>query len=305
MTTQFSITEVTNKMTPIKQFPFTPILGWSASRYDTFKTCRRRYYYTYYAKFDPEHSAEKINRLKQMTSIPLEIGNIVHDIIKVLLERLQKTEQQIDAARFYDYARKITGQYCQKTFSEIYYKEIDRLDIDDIYENIRLSLSNLMNSQRFMWVVRNAITNKDQWVIEPPGFGQTVINGLKAYCKVDFLFPVDDVLYIMDWKTGKIDNHKHHKQMLGYTAWAAFHFDRDPEKIQPIIAYLKPDYSEDTLHISRPDIDGFENTVSTETNEMYEFCYDIAENIPKGKDQFEKTAIAVFCDYCNFRELCR
>ena len=52
----------------LKKFDFTPILGWSVSRYDTFKTCRRRYYYTYYAKFDPEFSADRINRLKQMTN---------------------------------------------------------------------------------------------------------------------------------------------------------------------------------------------------------------------------------------------
>lgn len=292
-------------MNPIKQFNFTPILGWSASRYDTFKTCQRRYYYTYYAKFDPEHTANKINQLKKMTSIPLEIGNIVHDIIKTLLERLQKTDQQINSKKFYEYARNITEQYCKKTFAEIYYKEIDQLDIDDIYSNVHLILSNLLNSQRFMWVIQNAIKSKDQWVIEPPGYGQTIINGLKAYCKVDFLFPVDDVLYIMDWKTGKADNKKHHKQMLGYTAWASFHFDHDPEKIHPIIAYLKPDYVEDTLQITRPDTDHFANTVKDETHEMYNYCNSIEENIPKQKDLFEQTTNKVFCNYCNFRELCR
>ncbi len=292
-------------MNPIKKFDFTPILGWSVSRYDTFTTCRRRYYYTYYAKFDPEYSADKINRLKKMTSIPLEVGNIVHDIIKVLLERLRKTDQQIDGRRFYDYARKITGQYCQKTFSEIYYNEIQQLDIDDIYESVRLNLSNLLNSQRFMWLLQNAIKHKDQWVIEPPGYGQTVIRGLKAYCKVDFLFPVDDVLYIMDWKTGKADQTKHSKQMVGYSAWAAFHFDHAPERIRPIIAYLKPDYAEETLSVSQSDTDRFADIVENETREMYAYCANIEENIPKEKSLFEKTNVSIFCDYCNFRELCR
>jgi len=151
-----------------------------------------------------------------------------------------------------------------------------------------------------MWLLQNAIKNKDQWVIEPPGYGQTVINGLKAYCKVDFLFPVDDVLYIMDWKTGKADSGKHHKQMLGYTAWAAFHFGHDPEKIQPIIAYLKPDYNEETLRITRPDTDNFADTVKKETHEMYNFCTSIKDNLPKGKDLFEKTSNSIFCNYCNF-----
>ena len=289
----------------LKKFDFTPILGWSVSRYDTFKTCRRRYYYTYYAKFDPEFSADRINRLKQMTTIPLEVGNIVHDIIKALLERLQKTHQAIDKDRFYHYARNVTGQYCKKPFAEIYYNEIERLDVDGIYDNVRLNLANLLDSSRFAWLLKNAVKTKERWVIEPPGYGQTEINGLKAYCKVDFLFPIDDMIYIMDWKTGKADTDKHTKQMIGYSAWASYHFEHAPEKIQPIIAYLKPDYSEDTVHVTRADTDRFGETVKQETREMYAYCADIESNIPKEKALFEKTTIPVFCNYCNFRELCR
>lgn len=291
-------------MTPLKQFPFTPILGWSVSRYDTFKTCRRRYFYTYYAKFDREVPVSKINQLKQMTSIPLETGNIVHDVIKAMLERFKKTQVDIDLSRFHDYMRKMTGQYCEKPFSEIYYQEISRLNIDEIFENVRLCLDNFLNSPRFDWLMQNAIVSRDRWVIEPPGYGQTVINEFKAYCKVDFLFPVDNKICIMDWKTGKSDAVKHHKQMLGYTAWAAFHFGHDPEAIDPVIAYLKPDYSEDMFRVTRPDIESFAEIVKAETLEMYSFCTDIEENIPKDKDAFEKTTNRIFCDYCNFRELC-
>jgi len=292
-------------MTPIKQLPYTPILGWSASRFDTFKTCRRRYFYTYYAKFDREFPLSKINQLKALTTIPLETGNIVHDVIKVLLERFQKSHARIDLPKFHDYTRKLTGRYCEKPFAEIYYQEISRLNVDEIFENVRLCLDNLLNSPRFHWLIQNAIATRDRWIIEPPGYGQTVIKEYKAYCKVDFLFPVGDKLYIMDWKTGKADAVKHHKQMLGYAAWAAFHFGHDPESIDPVIAYLKPDYTEDALHVTRADIDGFAKIVKNETLEMYSFCADIEENIPKEKGLFEKTPLKVFGDYCNFRELCR
>jgi len=288
----------------LKQFEFTPILGWSASRYDTFKSCQRRYYYTYYAKYDSEYSTKRINLLKQMTSVPLEIGNIVHDVIKTLLERLQKTAQQIDITRFYDYARNLTEKYSQKIFSEIYYKELNKLNVDEIFESVRLCLSNLLSSSRFSWLLKNAMDKNDKWVIEPPGFGQTVINGMKAYCKVDFLFPVDDIYFIMDWKTGKRDAAKHAKQMLGYTAWASFHFNHKPANIQPLVAYLKPEYKEDTIKLLASDIENFSNTVKKETQEMYEFCHNIEENIPKPKEIFNKTNVKVFCDYCNFRELC-
>ena len=291
-------------MTPIKQFPYTPILGWSASRYETFKTCLRRYYYTYYAKFDREFPLAQINRLKALTTIPLETGNIVHDVIKTLLERFQKTQDRIDLPRFEAYVRSLTARYCRKPFAELYYQEISSLPEDEILDTVRLCLRNLMESPRFAWLMQNALETRDKWVIEPPGYGQTVINELKAYCKVDFLFPVSDKLYIMDWKTGKNDPLKHRGQMLGYAAWAAFHFDHDPESIHLVLAYLKPDYSEDAFRVTREDINGFAHRVKQETVEMYAFCENIEENIPKEKILFEKTPNNALCVYCNFRELC-
>ena len=92
----------------------------------------------------------------------------------------------------------------------------------------------------------------------------------------------------MDWKTGKADTDKHYKQMLGYTAWAAFHFNHDPEKIHPIIAYLKPGYTEENLRMTQSDTDKFADMVKKETREMYDFCTSIEENIPKEKSLFEK-----------------
>lgn len=33
---------------PLLRFPFTPQLGWSTTRTETFRGCRRRYFYQYY-----------------------------------------------------------------------------------------------------------------------------------------------------------------------------------------------------------------------------------------------------------------
>ena len=108
-------------MYDVKRFDFTPILGWSVSRYDVFQLCKRQYFYTYYGRYDTIIPEWKINALKKMTSIPLEIGNIAHDIIEVLLTRLQKTDDPIDTHRFADYVRRKTEDYCNaKIFSEIY-----------------------------------------------------------------------------------------------------------------------------------------------------------------------------------------
>ena len=90
----------------MKKFPFTSILGWSSSRYDVFSTCKRKYYYRYYAKHDTDFALDQISRLKQLTTVPLTVGSIAHDVIETLLKRLQKSDADIDTSR-------LKGAYCQ------------------------------------------------------------------------------------------------------------------------------------------------------------------------------------------------
>lgn len=292
-------------MNSIQRFDFTPILGWSMSRYDTFTSCKRMYYYTYYAKYDPDYSTDRILKLKKLTSIPLEIGKTVHDVIAVLLNRLQKTESPIDQDRFFEYTkRKIDAALKSESFHEVYYGGADKIDASELIDKTETSLNNFLASDRFKWLVEKAVGNKRGWVIEPPGYGETRIDGLKAYCKVDFLFPLGDEFYILDWKTGQSSEEKHSKQLIGYAAWASFHFKKDPINIQPIIAYLYPDYNEIEVSVNEFDIQEFSIKVRQETEDMYEYCVDVNENIPKEKDSFELIGNKTFCNYCNYQELC-
>jgi hypothetical protein len=127
---------------------------------------------------------------------------------------------------------------------------------------------------------------------------------MKAYCKVDFLFPVGKKLYILDWKTGKADSMKHRKQLTGYGCWASYHFRRDPAGVVSIIAYLRPEYSEIELAIKKRDIKKFADHVRRETEEMYGYCRDVAENIPGPKTEFLLTDNTNVCRHCSYREFC-
>ena len=68
--------------------------SWSVSRHDTFNSCRRKYFYSYYvAPEDPE-----VHRLKRLSALPLWAGSVVHEIIEGLLKTHDtlpsETEQQ-------------------------------------------------------------------------------------------------------------------------------------------------------------------------------------------------------------------
>jgi CRISPR/Cas system-associated exonuclease Cas4 (RecB family) len=149
-----------------------------------------------------------------------------------------------------------------------------------------------------------ALTNKTGWVIEPPGYGETRIDGMKAYCKVDFLFPVGGDIFILDWKTGKPDKKKHSKQLLGYATWASNNFGKEPSRIFPVTAYFLPEYSESSIKVSGQDIKAFTAVIKSEAEEMYSALNNIEQNIPKDKKEFAMTGNTKICAFCNYRELC-
>ncbi len=292
-------------MIKINPYPFSAILGWSVSRYDCFNLCKRQYYYQYYGKYDGEFSRARIDGLKSLTSLPLEIGNLAHDSIAVILRRLLKSDAEIDMKRFHDFVAKKVAEACQKKiFFEVHYQQIDAVHPEDLLPNTMSCLHTFLSSPRFEWIKTHAIEDKQQWLIEPPGYGEARLQGMKVYCKVDFLFMVDGQITILDWKTGKPDGDKHRKQMIGYTAWASHHLKTPPSDITAIVAYLKPGYEETSLQVTPEILHDFTERISSETKEMQAYCVDIEDNLPKSKKDFPLTDRLAVCNYCNFKELC-
>lgn len=293
----------------LKRFPFSPILGWSVSRFDTFSYCKRKYYYSYYGRFDREFSVDKINQLKKLTSEALTIGSLAHDVIEAILKRLQKSTDIIDEARMKNFVKQQVQKYMlDHTFSEVYYKEKESIDETYITESVFNAVLIFMNSERFEWVKQLPDSSKQQWIIEPDGFGETRIQTdrgeLKAYCKVDFMLPNGRDIYILDWKTGKADEFKHRKQLIGYSLFATFHFENKFDRIIPILAYLKDEYNEVIPEISERDIENFKDDMLAETRAMHNMNLDIENNTPLDKNEFTLTESEGKCKYCEFRELC-
>jgi CRISPR/Cas system-associated exonuclease Cas4 (RecB family) len=293
----------------LKRFPFSPILGWSVSRFDTFSFCKRKYYYTYYGKFDREIPLAKITQLKNLTTEALSIGSLAHDVIEAILKRLQKSTDVIDETRMKGFVKAQVQKYMlDKVFSEVYYKEKEEIDEAYLIESVFNAVMIFVRSERFEWIRQLPDSSKQQWIIEPDGYGETRIKtdrgDLKAYCKVDFMLPDGKDIYILDWKTGKADEFKHRKQLIGYSLFASFHFENKFDRIIPILAYLKDGYSEVIPQISEMDIENFKSDMIAETRAMQNMNLDIENNTPVAKNEFTLTESEGKCKYCEFRELC-
>ncbi len=288
-----------------RKYPFTPILGWSVSRYDKFEMCKRQYWYDYYAKkYDREVSPQKLEFLKSLTSTHLEIGNLVHDAIATQLHRLTKQTPQ-DRADVFNYAGYLVDRAIRnKTFLEVYYKQQEQIESDELKARVRICLENFFESPWYRWLTEDGAHRRNEWVIEPNDFGEVRINGLKAYCKVDFLFPAPEGnLCILDWKTGKVDREKHRKQMAGYVIYAQDIFKAEAERVRPVVVYLGGTYEELEHSFTLDELDEFTQQIGAQTREMREYCENIEENIPKPKDAFPRHQWKL-CAYCNYQELC-
>jgi hypothetical protein len=292
-------------MPDIKKFPFTPILGWSNSRYELFSICKRKYFYHYYNKYDPDIPRRDILRFRELVTIPLEIGSIVHEVIETLLRRLKQSTEEIDTRRLLEFAdSKVDIRLKESPFEELVYGQEDQLTKTDLSPAIHRALENLLESDRFGWLMRLSAEHAGEWIIDPPGYGETRLEELKAYFKVDFLFPFDQGYHIIDWKTGKVDQERHRKQLMGYSTWACYHFEVDPGVVWPRIVYLRPDYLEVEETFTAEDLGNFAVQVRAETQEMYDYCRDVEANIPLDKSEFPLVENAAICMYCNFRGLC-
>lgn len=292
-------------MAELKQYPYTPVLGWSASRYDTFSICKRRYFYQYYAKYDADVPRARIDRFKNLTSVPLTTGSVVHTVIETLLSRLRKSTEDINRPQFVDFLRRETRHQVMKgVFEEVVYRTMPAVEHADVARTVESCLDTLIGSERYRWLIDEAVKTAADWVIEPPGYGESRIDDLKVYCKVDFLFPVGEDLHIMDWKTGKPDREKHRKQLLGYATWASHQFDVDAVRVKPTIAYLRALYEEVQETFNAYDLENFSNQVRAETAEMHVYCSDVESNIPRDKDEFPKIDNKAVCVRCPFRGLC-
>lgn len=286
-------------------YPFTAILGWSISRYELFTQCTRRYFFQYYRKHVPGVRLDHINRLRALTSTALATGTVVHDVIEAFLKRLQKSDTRIDRDKFFAYARNEVAKYIDyHEFQETYYKEKQRVSAEDIYPRVEACLRNFLDSPCFNWIFMKALTNKDNWLIEPEGFGETRIDGMKAYCKMDFLFPVDDHVYILDWKTGKKDAEKHVTQLRAYALAARHNFGVDVNRLFPKIIYLYPEVDELETSITQEQLDALVETIRAQTAQMQSYCRDVENNLPLDIDTFPYTEYRALCRFCNYREIC-
>ncbi len=285
-------------------YPFTPGIGWSASRASVFRTCKRKYYYQYYWKYAEDR--EKIKALRELRVLRMEIGSIVHELIAGVLEQSFRDRIIRRWPDIREQANALVAKCCaQQTFAEVYYGEVKSISPSDMVPRIEQSMRLFLESDRYRWILEQADPAHPNWLIESPRpFGESRLNVMKIFCKFDFLIAVDDQVIIFDWKTGHKHAKQHDTQLMAYSALAREALDVSVRHLETRLTYLCDIYQEDAFSPSEGDVDAAITGIREDVAAMNAVCCDPLKNLPFPMSHYELCGNATSCAECVFRELC-
>jgi hypothetical protein len=284
-----------------------PAFSWSASRHETFQTCARRYYYSYYAApEDPE-----IRRLKRLSALPLWAGSVVHETI----ERFLKTHDALPSAEAQEAIVRaavhedMVASWRQseggggdgfRLFEHEYAQPVDAEDKKLLVGIVRRSLRNFFKSP----TLGDAFAaGRERWL--------TVEDLVSFHVGTTEVFLRMDLAYrdqagqvvIVDWKTGRREGRFNEVQIAGYALCAAEKgWVAAPEELRTELAYLVvPRYvrrkvDENKLRHARAFIE-------KSASRMRALLADPGTNEARLED-FPMIDNPRTCRRCNFRRLC-
>jgi CRISPR/Cas system-associated exonuclease Cas4 (RecB family) len=295
--------------------------SWSASRHDTFATCRRRYFYSYYAApEDPE-----IKRLKKLSALPLWAGSVVHETIEAFLkghDALPSPEEQeaiVKAAVHSDMLnawRESEGgphpippeggseesptSYPFRLFEHEYQVPVDQEDKRLAVNTVMRSLRNFFRSETLGEALA---VGRERW-LALEDLVSFHVGEVEVFLRMDLAFRArDGRVVIVDWKTGRAEGRFNEVQIAGYALYAAERgWVGDPEEILTELNYLVVPRSRRRT-VKRQQLEHARSFIARSARDMKALLLDPLANLARLED-FPMIDRPRICRRCNFRRLC-
>jgi CRISPR/Cas system-associated exonuclease Cas4 (RecB family) len=280
--------------------------SWSVSRHDTFASCKRRYFYSYYAsEDDPE-----IRRLKKLSALPLWAGSVVHETIEAFLKARDTlpspTEQEalikaaVHGQMLSDWRDSEAGSLRFRLFEHEYQVQVDAEDKKIVVGIVMRSLKNFFKSR----VLAEALAvGRGQWLTVEDLISFDV-DGVPVFLRMDLAFR-DQAgrVVIVDWKTGRGEGRFSEVQVAGYALYASEQgWVQSPEEIQTELAYLAiPRYVRRA--VDRKKVDHLRRFIQKSATTMRGLLLDPVANLARLED-FPMVDRPQMCRRCNYRKLC-
>jgi len=283
-----------------------PEFSWSVSRHDSFASCRRRYYYAYYAAVeDPE-----VQRLKRLSALPMWAGNVVHETIEELLKTRETipspTEQEaiiqatIHSRMLGEWRESEAGSLRFRLFEHEYRTPVEPEDKKILVGTVMRSLRNFFRSDLLRALYA---AGRERW-LTVEDLVSFEVSGVNVYLRMDVAFrDRQGQVVIVDWKTGRGEGRFNEIQLAGYALYAAqAGWVGAPEEIQTQLAYLAiPRYVQRQVDQKRLDL--AQAFIRKSAGTMKSLLLDPQQNLARLED-FPMCDRPQVCRRCNFRRLC-
>jgi hypothetical protein len=280
--------------------------SWSVSRHDSFESCRRRYFYSYYAaQEDPE-----IHRLKKLSALPLWAGSVVHETIEALLKERDappgELEQQaivhatVHGRMLGDWRDSEAGSPRFRLFEHEYETPVEAEDKKIVVGIVRRSLRNFFSSPTLADAFAAGRAN---W-LSIEDLVSFKVGETEVFLRMDLAYRRrDGRVVIVDWKTGRGEGRFSEVQLAGYALYAARQgWAASPEEIETELAYLAlPRYVRRTLDAQK--LERARAFIERSASRMKTLLFDPFQNLARLED-FPMIDRPQLCRRCNFRKLC-
>jgi len=294
---------------------------WSVSRDQSFRECQRAYYYHYYGSWggwedDAPEDVRKLYVLKNVKTMPMWAGSVVHETIAEALNRYARKQTPIRTGELQAAARqKLRNGWLEavnrewlrspkKTnLHELYYgdgKTAPREQTERIKERVYDCLAAFAESSLLSEIL--AVPYVDWKPVDQ--LDSFSLHGLKVWCAIDFAY-VDPAghLRILDWKTGAEREAALKTQLACYALYAAQEWYTPLDKIRLYGCFLREKARLSEYEAAPELLVDAQDRIVTSAAEMREKLVDVEANAAR-EDDFPYCEDERACVRCNFKEVC-
>jgi hypothetical protein len=282
--------------------------AWSVSRHDTFYSCRRKYFYSYYAA----HEDPEIHRLKKLSALPLWAGSVVHETIEEILKTRDVLPSDVEQEAIVHaavHSRMLAewraseagpepGRF--RLFEHEYETPVEQEDKKLLVTIVMRSLRNFFRSE----VLREAYAvGRASW-LTVEDLATFTVGDVPVRLRMDLAFrDREGRVVIVDWKTGRNEGRFSAVQLAGYALYAAEHgWVQAAEELRTELAYLVvPRFVRRTVDART--LEHARAFIEKSAGSMRELLVDPAANAARLED-FAMVDRPQRCRRCNFRRLC-
>jgi len=291
--------------------------SWSYSRHGLFEECRRKYWLNHYAFWggwgrSAPPRARALYIQKKLTTEPMWIGTVVHEVAEGVLQALQKgvnpwVERAVEIAReraTQDVEASRAGRYVHDPkrspgFQSHYYG-LDEPDFEAAIDEIERQVRAL-----FAHPVYRRMSAVPERIVEVEELRQIDIEGVPVWVVLDAMVSDGEGgLVIIDWKTGRDHSDEKIARQLGiYGIYATQVREVQVEQLKML--HVNTRFNTMTQHpVDAQVLDDTRKFVRTSADAMRAALTDPAANVGREEDFPMLPEGSDRCARCRFRRDC-